>query len=211
MSMFNSVPSVLKRYKQLVGLGIASAMLIAIFVPSQNIPSTSGTRLCGVYYGHDYGPCPVNKPDVDKEKHREGTHHATIINNHVTIINQAISIAIASASASAASAAGSATATATGRQQRQQQQAGSNRQAASASTASGATGATVTSAASSAAAVAGCFFCGFAWWFCGSSSFSCLRRCGFSIRHDRSLSLQRMTVNLLRAWLQRLHLPAARC
>ena len=38
MSMFNSVPSVLKRYKQLVGLGIASAMLIAIFVPSQNIP-----------------------------------------------------------------------------------------------------------------------------------------------------------------------------
>ena len=104
MSMFNSVPSVLKRYKQLVGLGIASAMLIAIFVPSQNIPSTSGTRLCGVYYGHDYGPCPVNKPDVDKEKHREGTHHATIINNHVTIINQAISIAIASASANAASA-----------------------------------------------------------------------------------------------------------
>ncbi len=182
MSMFNSVPSVLKRYKQLVGLGIASAMLIAIFVPSQNIPSTSGTRLCGVYYGHDYGPCPVNKPDVDKEKHREGTHHATIINNHVTIINQAISIAIASASASAASAAGSATATAT-----------------------------ATAAATAAAATAGsvcfcsfwcyggysyfssffrgrrcsCFFRGFAWWFCGSSSFSCLRRCGFSIRHDR--------------------------
>src|ERR1051325_4216184 len=95
--MFNSVPYVLKRYKQLVGLGIASAMLGAIFVPSQNIPSTSGTRLCGVYSGHDYGPCPVNKPDVDKEKHREGTHHATIINNHVPIINQAIAIAIANA------------------------------------------------------------------------------------------------------------------
>ena len=182
--MFNSVPSwYCKRYKQLVGLGIASAMLIAIFVPSQNIPSTSGTRLCGVYYGHDYGPCPVNKPDVDKEKHREGTHHATIINNHVTIINQAISIAIASASASAASAAGSATATATaatGAATGRQQQRGSvcfysfwcyggysyfcsffrGRRCS-------------------------CFFCGFAWWFCGAGASAACDAAGISIRHDR--------------------------
>ena len=183
MSMFNSVPSVLKRYKQLVGLGIASAMLIAIFVPSQNIPSTSGTRLCGVYYGHDYGPCPVNKPDVDKEKHREGTHHATIINNHVTIINQAISIAIASASASAASAAGSATATATATAAGNEQQR--QRQAASASAASGATGATVTSAASSAAAVAAASSVASHGGSAAAAASVCLRRCGFSIRHDR--------------------------
>ena len=207
MSMFNSVPSVLKRYKQLVGLGIASAMLIAIFVPSQNIPITSGTRLCGVYYGHDYGPCPVNKPDVDKEKHREGTHHATIINNHVTIINQAISIAIASASASAASASWLSNGNGNGNSSEQQQRAtGSEQQ-------------------QQRLLLQLLVLRGLQLllellprpplqllllWLRMVVLRQQLQLLA-TLRHQHPprplLSLQRMTVNLLRAWLQRLHLP----
>src|SRR4051794_1803378 len=96
--VFSTLSSVLRKYKQYFGMGIAAAILCAIFVPFQNLQTSNATYQCPYIYDPVQHKYDYKCPDPKTEHHKEASHRSTVINNHVTIINQAIAIAIASAS-----------------------------------------------------------------------------------------------------------------
>ena len=94
-SLDHSIVSYLERYKQVIALTVAAALILAIFVPYQN-RATIAAPLADPSYkppNHDGGK--PSSPTVKKYI----THITNIVNNHVAI---AIAIAIAGGSASAA-------------------------------------------------------------------------------------------------------------
>ena len=100
--MFDTVPSLIKRYKEILGLVIAGVILFSIFVPFPNAQKLNASTLCGY---DNYGPCPVpSQPVIIKEK----IVTKNVIINNIQIINNAIAIAIANGGASAAAASAAA-------------------------------------------------------------------------------------------------------